>query len=353
MTNATSRILTGIAVFLVVCILGTLGYVAVGWPAMDAVYMVMITIFGVGYGEVRPVATPGLRGFTIAVIVGGYAAALYAVGGFVQLMTEGEINRALGARRMSTEIRRLSGHVIVCGFGRVGRILARELAQTQKPLVVIDDDPAKVVEAEALGYLALRGNASLESTLEEAGVKRAAFLCSVLSDDAANVFTTLTVREMAPDVTIVARAEDPATESKLVRSGATSVVLPASIGAKRIAHLVTRPGTEEILGQSDHHAELDEQIRLLGLRLEDLKIRDDSPLVGRTVADIEVHGNRGFLIVALRRADGRILTNPAADTPLAAADTVVIVGQEEDLPVLRARYDLLREVKYRGASVRV
>lgn len=353
MNDATKRITTGLGVFLLVCLAGTLGYAAAGWSLGDAFYMVMITIFGVGYGEVRPVETPGLRLFTITVIVGGYAAALYAVGGFVQLMTEGEINRALGARRMSTELTRLRNHAIICGYGRVGRMLARELLETRTEMVVIDDDPAKIAEAEANGLLAIRGNASQEATLERAGVERAAFLCTVLSDDAANVFTTLTVREMAPEVTILARAEDPASESKLLRSGATSVVLPASIGAKRIAHLVTRPGTEEILGQSESHADLDAQIRLLGLRLEDLRVQAASPLAGRTVGDIEVHGNRGFLIVALRRAAGQILTNPAPDAPLMEGDTVIVVGHEDDLPALRARYDLAREVRYRGGRIQI
>lgn len=353
MSTATKRILAGLGVFLAVCLAGTAGYAAAGWPLVDSFYMVMITIFGVGYGEVRPVSAVSLRMFTVALIVGGYAAALYAIGGFVQLMAEGEINRALGERRMSTDIRRLARHTIICGFGRVGRILAGELAAMKLPLVVIDDDPAKIRDAERAGHLTVRGNATSETTLREAGIDRAASLCTVLPDDAANVFTTLTVREMAPGVTIVSRAEDPASESKLLRGGATSVVLPAAIGARRIGQLITRPGVEDVLARSSGHRELETQVELLGLRLEDLVIREGARLVGRPVGTIEVRGNRGFLIVALRRKDGGVTTNPDPDVVLAAGDTVIVLGHEDDLPELRARYDLLRQVSYRGARASV
>ena len=147
----------------------------------DAVYMVTITVFGVGYGEVNPVETPALRGFTMAVIVGGYAAAIYAVGGFVQMITEGEINRALGARRMTREIRHLKGHTILCGFGRMGRILARELTAARREFIVVDRDHEKVREAAEHGYLVLAGDASDEETLVAAGIER----CETRRDGAA------------------------------------------------------------------------------------------------------------------------------------------------------------------------
>jgi len=167
------RLLAGVFFFVATCVVGVLGYRIAGWDTIDAIYMVVITIFGVGYGEVRPVDTPELRAFTSGVIVAGYGAALIAVGGFVQLITEGEINRALGARRMNRGIRELRDHTILCGYGRVGRILARDLVEHGARLVVVDRDPKKIVEAENDGHLVLLGEASDESILEQAGVRHA------------------------------------------------------------------------------------------------------------------------------------------------------------------------------------
>ena len=177
------RILTGAAFFVLICVVAVGGYLAAGWELADSVYMVIITIFGVGYGEVQPVQSPALRALTIGVIISGYAAVIYTVGGFVQLLIDGEINRALGARRMTRGIERMSGHAIVCGYGRIGSMVARELAQSTKPFVVIDDNDARIREAESAGYLVVLGNATEEETLERAGVMRASTLATVLSDD--------------------------------------------------------------------------------------------------------------------------------------------------------------------------
>ena len=145
-----SRALSGIAAFLVVCGVGALGYMAAGWSAVDAIYMVIITVFGVGYGEVNPVLSTELRSFTIGVIVAGYAAALYAVGGFVQMITEGEIHRALGARRVTAGIDSLTGHAIVCGFGRIGRILCTELRDARMDFVVVDSSELTIEDVVAV-----------------------------------------------------------------------------------------------------------------------------------------------------------------------------------------------------------
>lgn len=180
MSKPLSRVIYGILFFILTCLIGIIGYVIYGWSIMDSIYMVIITIFGVGYGEIKPIESSSLRVFTIMVIVGGYAAAIYAVGGFIQILTEGEIHRALGARKMSRGIDKLDNHTIICGFGRIGRILARQLHETKSKFVVIDTDRDKVEEAESNGYLALIGDASSEEVLERAGVKKAKTLATVL-----------------------------------------------------------------------------------------------------------------------------------------------------------------------------
>jgi voltage-gated potassium channel len=315
--------------------------------------MVVITVFGVGYGEVQPVASEELRAFTISVIVAGYGAAIYAVGGFVQLITEGEINRALGARRMTRGVAKLRDHTILCGYGRVGRILAASLAESGASLVVVDRDRDKILDAEAAGHLVVSGDAADEGVLHEAGIEHAAQLAAVLSNDAANVFVTLTATGLNRHLTVIARAEEPSSEAKLRRSGADHVILPAAIGAHRIANLITRPSAEQFLADgAGARSDIGEELKQLGLQIEELRLPSGSPLVGRPLEAIEIGGNHGFLIVGLRRADGSVQVNPDDGETLRDGDTVIVVGHANDLPALRKRYELEREVYYRGARMR-
>lgn len=344
--------LLGLALFLTTCAVGVGGYVVAGWSLADALYMVIITIFGVGYGEVRPVAADGLRFFTSALIVAGYGTAVYAVGGFVQFVAEGEINRALRARRQGVEIKKMREHVIVCGYGRVGAILARRLADARHDVVVIDASAERLERAKAAGFATVHGDAAEEDVLHAAGILQARRLATVLPSDSANVFVTLTATGLRPELPVIARAEEPASASKLERSGASQVVLPAAIGADRIASLIVRPSAESLLrGSSETGIDLGRDLDRLGLRMEELRLAAGSPLVERPVREIEIGGNHGFLIVGLRRADGSVEVNPDESALLREGDTVVVIGHADDLPELRRRYETRREVMYRGARV--
>lgn len=344
--------LQGLALFLATCAIGVGGYVLAGWSLLDATYMVIITIFGVGYGEVRPVDEDGLRLFTSGLIVAGYATAVYAVGGFVQFVAEGEINRALRARRQGLDIKKMRDHVIVCGFGRVGAILAQRLADAQQELVVVDQSAERLERAAAAGFAIVRGDAAEEDVLRSAGIDQASRLATVLPTDSANVFVTLTATGLRSDLPVIARAEHPSSESKLQRSGATHVVLPTAIGADRIASLIVRPSAESLLRHSSQTGlDLGQDLGQLGLRMEELSIIPGSPLIDRPVREIEIGGNHGFLIVGLRRADGSVEVNPEESVLLVEGDTVVVVGHADDLPELRRRYETRRDVMYRGVRV--
>jgi voltage-gated potassium channel len=344
------RLAGGFAIFALICIAATLGYIGAGWPAMDAVYMVIITVFGVGFGEVHPVQSTGLRVMTITLIVAGYMTAIYIMGGFVQMITEGEINRALNRRRMTKGIAELKGHAIICGLGRSGRILAAELAKAGMPFVLIDQDDAKLSELEAEGGLVINGNAIEEDVLLAAGVERARVLATVLPDDAANVFITLTARDLNPTLEIIARGENPSTEKKLLRSGASHVILPHVIGGIRMAQLITRPSTEKLLATMVGNLDLQSEFTQIGLRLDELPIAAGSELDGGAIGDIVLKGNHGFLIVSVRRADGSVVIDPPTDCALAAGDTVIVLGHIGDLPQLAKRYLRKREMTYRGAK---
>jgi len=325
MQRSHKTILAGLFFFTATCIVAVAGYVIAGWDWIDAVYMVVITVYGVGYGEVQPIAHSGLKFFTMLVILCGCTSAIYVFGGFVQFLVEGELNQFLGARRMKSEVSRLQDHIILCGFGRVGKILSRELHAHQQAFVVIDADPTKIEVAGSLGYLALKGNATTEEILMEAGIDRAMALGAVLSDDVLNVFVTLTARELRPDLAVFARAENPATEKKLLTSGAQQVVLPASIGARRIAESMLD------FSRAKQHPERAGERRMTMSDLERLgfvhqSCRLPDRWVGGTVQDVERQLSGQFLICELRRSDGETLPRPGSQESLKAGDQLFVLG---------------------------
>ena len=351
MRSSLKHILIGAIAFVLTFMTAVTGYVLAGWNLLDATYMSVITIFGVGYGEVKPITSPALRVFTILVIVAGYTSVVYMVGGIVQMVTEGELNKALNSRRMNREIETLNQHTIICGYGRIGQILARRLAKVKQPFIIIDSNSDRLTEAEAKGYLAISGSATDERVLHSAGINRAKVLATVLPDDAVNVFITLTARELNPGLMILARGELPSTEKKLRLAGADCVVLPAAIGAERMAHMITHPAAMDFLQQEDGRNTLNELLAQLDVQMDELAILDNSPLVGQTVADIEVRGKGAFIVVALRKSDGSTIIHPQHEMLLAANDTVIVMGHRGDIPQFAKNYVLKRDIRYRGAKL--
>lgn len=343
MKNSFKHIILGAIAFVTTIIIAVVGYVIAGWSLLDAIYMSVITIFGVGYGEVRPINSPALRVFTILVIVAGYTSVVYIVGGFVQMVTEGEINKALNTRRITREIETLEQHVIICGFGRIGQILAWRLTKAKQPLLVIDSSSDRVAKAEAKGYLTKLGNATDEAVLYSSGIKRAKALATVLPDDAVNVFITLTARELNPALMILARGELPSTEKKLRLAGADRVVMPASIGADRIAQMITHPAAMDFLNEDDGRHTINELLAQIDFQMDELAILQDSPLAGKTVSEMEVRGKGAFLIVALRKTDGTTIVHPQHEILLEAGDTVIVMGHRGDIPQFAKNYILKRD----------
>lgn len=344
MQSPLRRIITGLILVALTCVIAVGVYWSAGWDLLDAIYMVVITIFGVGYGEVRPLTDPRLKAFTVLLVVAGCTSGAYVIGGFVQLIAEGEFNRFLGARRMTQGIDKLANHAIVCGYGRVGQILARELREARCPFVIVDPNADRLREAEALGLLVLLGDATEEQTLLLAGVQRARVLATVLPDDTVNVFVTLTARELNPQLEIIARGERPSTERKLLRSGANKVVLPAAIGAAKISQLITRPSAEELLSEALGSSHLADELKLIGLQMMEVRIDSGSPLEGQTLRAVEMTGAGGVVIVGVKKPDGAIVRHPPGDLVLHAQDTVVLLGHREDLPqlTLKAKSQAIR-----------
>lgn len=350
MQTSLQRIITGVSIFILTVIIAVSGYIIAGWTLLDAVYMVVITIFGVGYGEVQPLTSAALKVFTILVIIAGAISVAYAVSGFVQLITEGEIRRLLDVKRMNKDIEQLEDHVIICGFGRIGQMLARQLKATHQPFVILDNSPQRIELAREQGYLMFLGNATDEDNLQALQIQKATTLATVLPDDAANVFITLTAREMSPSLMIVARGELPSTEKKLRLAGANHVVLPATISAVRMAHLITNPTAMDFLSQGDDRNSLNQLLADLDIQLHEVPIEDS--LVGKTIGDIEVQSRGTFIITALRRATGEVTIHPDRTLYLMKEDRLFLMGHAGDMPSFARQQALKREMRYRGARLR-
>ncbi len=331
MTNLLAsplRNLVGGLIFIVtVGLLAVAAYMACGWPAGDALYMVVMTIYTVGYGEVRPVNTPELRAITMALIVAGCTGMIFLTGVLIQLITASQLQQFLGTRRMQKDIAALDGHIVICGYGRIGQMLARELQAARRDCVVLERDEARLALARSHGLLVLQADATQEESLQAAGIGRAQALATVLPDDAANVFITLSARGLNRTLTIIARGEAPTTEKKLLQAGADRVVMPAHIGAERVAELILFHDLARMLDGAGGHGDLARDLRRLGLELEVVAAGAGSRAAGMSVAALEQAAAGAFLVVALSRAQGDSLLQPQPDAVIAPGDGVALVGR--------------------------
>jgi voltage-gated potassium channel len=314
----------GALMFLGVIALGTIAYRLEGWTLSDAFYMVIITVFSVGYEEVEPVATPVLRAITMCIIVAGDASKVYFVGSLVRFITEGEIGKAMEEHRKSRDIESMQDHVIICGYGRIGQVLARDLAAKKYPFLVLDNNADRVALAQTHGFQALIGDAGEEATLSEAHIERAQVLATVLPNDMVNVFITLTARNMRPDLRIIARAEDPATEKKLKQAGANEIILPAFVGGKQIANSITHASLDSVL--KDDSGRINSDLKELGVELIEHPILangvDDRKTVQQLLRGIETH----CLVLAIKKPDGSLLQHPPGTYRLEAGDIVTMLS---------------------------
>ena len=347
MKSSARALIIGTLFLLATVVVGVIGYLLAGWSLIDSVFMVIITIFGVGYGEVRQ-ESPELRIFTMGIILAGCTSLIYLIGGFIQFLTEGEIRRTLEKRRMKTEIHQLNQHVIVCGLGRIGRMLAAELTRAGRSFVVIETDTNRIEDAECL---VCEGDATEEETLLRAGIERAAVLATVLPNDAANVFITLSARNLNSQIQIIARGEAPSTKPKLLQAGADRVVLPAHIGAERIAHQILHPSTENLLQDSSALQELDVQLGEFGIQFAEMEIPGDSTLVGATLSEVETRSKAQFLVVALHRIGGEQLLHPKPDTRIEADDRLIFVCHTNEIVEFTKNEKMKHRLQYRGATL--
>jgi len=320
------RFIIIISALVIIVSIGVIGYEIIeGWSFVDALYMTVITLSTVGYGEVHQLSTAG-RIFSIVLIISGVGAMLYTLTTIVQYILEGGFGDILGRRRMKEKIASLKRHVILCGYGKVGHEVARVFESEGTPFIIIEMDQETVSKAIDNGYLCIQGNATSDDVLKEAGIERARALVAALGSDADNLYMTLSAKEMRPDLFIVARASTEESEPKLLRAGADRIMSPYRIGGRHMAMLTLRPLVVDFVDTTMLS-------RGRELVLENIKVSSGSPVEGKTVKE----GSQccgGAAILAVRKKDGRLLTNPAQDTLLDLEDELVIIGTRNQLRTL-------------------
>jgi len=294
-----------------------------GWNFLDAVYMTVITLTTVGYGEVHEVSRMG-RLFTIFLIFAGTGFVLYLAGTIVQIMVEGRIRSVLGRRLLNKKIKRLKNHYIACGYGRIGRMLCKHLNAKPIDLVVIEksSDLVPVMDADKVLYVS--GDAADEETLFKAGISRAKVLIAALATDTDNVFLVLTARQLNPDIFIMARASNQNAKSKLLAAGADKVESPYDIGAISMAHRILRPTVTNFLDLAFAHKRTD-------IQMEEIPVALSSELANVTLKDSGIRQRFNLILIAIKKEDGGMLFNPSFETTIEPGDTVIALGEGPNL----------------------
>ncbi len=318
--TAIGRLQRAVAMVIFVVIVGTIGYWMFGMSLTDAAYQTVTTVTTVGFRELQDFNNLE-QWFTIFIIITGVSTVLYTFTLAVQVVVEGQLRDFVGRRLMDREINKLSGHTVVCGWGRVGRAVADDLISAGHSVVVVDIDAERVAD---VAYPTVVGDATLDATLRAAGIERASALIAALEGDAENLFVTLSARAIVPGLFIVARARQDESVPKLANAGADRVVNPQELGAARMASFVVRPHVAEFIDVVMHE-------RSLEFRMQEYDIPDGSPLAGKTLRDIDLRKRAGVLVLALRRVDGTFTTNPDPDVVIEPHQVLIAVGTDDDL----------------------
>lgn len=319
MRSTADRLRVALGMLSAVIAFGTLGYLAFDFTLLDAVYQTVTTITTVGFSELTTFGT-GLKIFTIVLIMVGVSTVLYTFTLVVQLVVEGHLGEFVGRRRMDRKINHLSGHTIVCGWGRVGEAVAHDLDLAGHQVVVVDQSADRVRDLE---FPTIVGDATRDDTLKAAGIGRAQALIAALDSDADNLFVTLSGRDLVPDLFIVARARAAESIAKLEHAGADRVVNPQELGAARMASFVASPNVAEFIDVMMHD-------RSLEFRMREFNIPADSPIAGKTLRQANLREESGALVLALRAPGGSFVTNPTGDTRLEPEHVIIAVGTDDD-----------------------
>lgn len=312
-----------------ILLLGTMGYhFLLGWGWVESLYMTVITITTVGYGEVNQMDGSG-RIFTIFLVLISVGSVAYAASTLTSLVMQTEIRTLFWKRRMEQKIKELTNHYIVCGFGRTGKSVSEFLSRSRLPFLVVEGQQERANDVVERGYVVVEGDASTDECLERAGISRAKGLVAALGGDAENVYLVLSARQFNPNLTIVSWASSQEAEKKIRRAGANHVISPYVMGGQRIARMLTTPHALEFFDHAmDHGGEHD-------IRLAEFDVNETSRLVGNSIKGLGIGRNLGVILMGIRRMDGKMIFNPSADTEFMAGDILIGIGSESQLEAFR------------------
>jgi voltage-gated potassium channel len=307
---------------------GTIGFkmIVADLSWFDSFYFTLITLTTVGYSE-PPNTTTGSRYFTAGLIILGVGTLGYALSSAAQAVIESELLSTFGKRRMYKDINKLTGHYIVCGAGRVGSGVIRDISRSGHDLVVIEGDESIADRLLAQGQLVLMGDATSEEVLKAAGIERARGIVCAVSSDPDNLYITLTARDLNKDLRIISRANDEAAVGRLLKAGANRVVSPALTGSTRMAQMLIRPAVADFI-------ELATMAERLELSIEQVEIGKNSPFIGRALKDTGIRSEHGVIVIAIKRSDEAMIFNPFADTIIEEGDALVALGSHSSLQTL-------------------
>ena len=322
--NSLRRISTALGALVVVTAFGMLGYLVLGFSPMEALYQTVTTIATVGFREVRPLTTAG-EAFTIVLIVVGVGTCLYNLTVLLEALTHGDLPSYLERRRMDQRIAAKTGHVIVCGYGRVGRAAVEQLRATGERVVVVDQDPSKLVDVD-IPYLV--GDVTTDDVLKEAGIERARALIAALETDADSVYVVLSARALRPDLIIVARARTADAKTKMVLAGADRAVNPQRIGGRRLASFALAPAATQFMDVVMHDEEFE-------YRIQQVDVRPGSVVAGRTVGSLDLPRTVGCLLLAIRHPGAPSFTaTPGPEVRIDPGSVLIAFGTQEQLAML-------------------
>jgi len=307
-----------------VLLVGTFGYHFIeGWSYFDALYMTAITLTTVGYNEVHPLSHAG-RWFTIFLCLGGVFILFFTATEVIRAIISGEVRDIMGRQQMERSLALLRNHLIVCGYGRMGRLVCQEFSKEKLPFVIIDRHSEVLADFNLPHGHPLHGDATSDEILKKAGIDRARALVTVAASDADNLYITMSARLLNENLFIVARVEEAGSEQKLTRAGASRVVSPYQIGGTRVAHAVLRPTVVDFI-------ELATKTEHSRLQIEETKVSEKSSLAGSTLQYSRLRQDLGVIIVAIKKTSGHMVFNPSHDAPLEAGDILIAIGDREHL----------------------
>lgn len=323
------RLILGGLSLVLVLVFGTVGYVVIeGWSFFDALFMTVTTVTTVGYREVHPLSDSG-RAFTIVVILSGVGVAFFILTTAVQTVVEGELAQALGVRRMKARVDALRDHYILCGFGRVGEEIARELAERDVPLAIVDSNPQALERARRRGYLTVEGDATQDAVLEEAGIYRARGLMAASDSDADNTYITLTAKTLNAELIVVARAGQPESESRVRRAGADNVISPYRLAGRRMVLSALQPLTVDFIDLLSSSRK-GEQL------LAEVVVSEDSAIAG-LAAQEALAEHAATTLLAIQQPDGEVRVGPPGTYVLRVGDRLMLLSSEADMEELGRR----------------